>query len=146
MLENKTLPIYGNGKNVRDWIHVLDHCNALELCLLKGPPGEVYHIGADNEMTNLEIADLILKYFKKETSWIEFVTDRPGHDLRYAVDSSKIRKELGWKPVYKFEKAFKETVKWYADNPNWINRVRTRTGIFNPHIDLWRAHKLKSKR
>ena len=143
MLEGKTLPIYGDGKNVRDWIHVLDHCRALELCLFKGKPGEVYNIGAENEINNLTIADKILKYFKKDKSHIEFVSDRPGHDRRYAVDASKIKKELGWKTVYDFEKAFEEKVKWYVNNPEWIDRVRKRTGVFNPHIDLWRSHKLQ---
>ena len=143
MLENKKLPLYGDGKHVRDWIYVLDHCHALELCLLKGTPGGVYHIGADNEMDNIDIAKRILKYFRRDESWIEYVGDRPGHDRRYSVDPTKIRKQLGWKPVYTFEKAFNETVKWYVDNPEWIRRVKKRTGVFNPHIELWRAHKLK---
>lgn len=146
MLENKTLPLYGDGKNVRDWIYVLDHCNALELCLFKGRPGEVYNIGADNEMSNLQIADKILKYFKKDRSSFEFVSDRPGHDRRYAIDTTKIKKELGWKPVYKFEKAFVDTIKWYVDNPRWIERIREKTGVFNPHIDLWLKHKLINKK
>ena len=92
MLENKKLPIYGDGKNVRDWIYVLDHCEALRLCLLKGRLGEVYNIGADNEINNLQIADLILKYFNRGKEWIEFVFDRPGHDRRYAINDSKIKK------------------------------------------------------
>lgn len=141
MLENKKLPMYGDGKNVRDWIYVLDHCEALRLCLFKGKSGEVYNIGADNEMNNLEIADLILKYFKRGKDWMEFVFDRPGHDRRYAIDATKIKKELGWKPKYKFEKAFKETIDWYLDNKKWVDRVRKKTGVFNPHIDLWKAHK-----
>lgn len=146
MLEGKSLPIYGDGKNVRDWIYVLDHVRALELCLSKGNPGEVYNIGADNELDNLKIADKILKYFKKDKSSLEFVSDRPGHDRRYAIDASKIKKELGWRPVYKFEKAFLETISWYVNNPKWIENVRKRTGVFNPHIDLWRAHKVKPKK
>jgi len=146
MLEGKTLPIYGDGKNVRDWIFVLDHCRALELCLFKGKTGEVYNIGADNEMNNLEIADLILKYFKKNKSILEFIADRPGHDRRYAIDASKIKKELGWKPKYRFEKAFALTIKWYIDNSKWIDAVRKRTGVFNPHIDLWKAHKIKNQK
>lgn len=142
MLEGKTLPIYGDGENVRDWIYVLDHCEALELCLFKGKPGEVYNIGADNETTNLEIAALILKYFGKDKKSLEFVPDRPGHDRRYAIDSTKIERELGWKPRTNFKKAFAETIKWYVDNPGWIARVRKRTGVFNAHIDLWTKHKL----
>lgn len=143
MLENKKLPIYGDGKNVRDWIYVLDHCRALELCLLKGRAGEVYNIGADNEMGNLQIADLILKRFGKNKSSLEFVRDRPGHDRRYAIDASKIKKELGWKTEHKFEVAFAKTVGWYLANPRWIERVRRKTGVFNPHIDLWKGHKIK---
>lgn len=146
MLEGKTLPMYGDGKNVRDWIYVLDHCRALELCLFKGKAGEVYNIGADNEINNLDIAKRILKYFNKDGSNIEFVADRPGHDRRYAIDASKIKKELGWKPVYKFEKAFTDTVKWYINNPKWIDNIRKKTGVFNPHIDLWKKHNLKIKK
>src|SRR3989344_6072349 len=145
MLENKKLPLYGDGKNVRDWIYVLDHCAALEACLLYGRAGDVYNIGADNELNNLKIARHILKYFKRGDSWLEFVADRPGHDRRYGIDHSKIRKELGWKPRHQFEKAFKETVNWYLRNPKWIDRIRKKTGIFNPHIDLWRAHNTKTK-
>ncbi len=142
MLENKKLPIYGDGKNIRDWIYVLDHCEALKLCLFKGKSGEVYNIGADNEMSNLEIVALILKYFNHDKSWIEFVADRPGHDRRYAIDNSKIKKRLGWKPRYDFKKAFKLTIDWYLKNTDWIDKVREKTGIFNPHIDLWKGHKL----
>lgn len=145
MLEGKKIPLYGDGKNVRDWIYVLDHCSALELCLFKGKPGETYNIGADNEKNNLEIANLILKYFNRDKSWLEFIFDRPGHDRRYAIDSSKIKRELSWKPKYKFEKAFRETIDWYLNNKNWINKVRKKTGVFNPHIDLWKGHKLNKK-
>ena len=143
MLEGKSLPVYGDGRNVRDWIYVLDHCEALRLCLFKGVPGEVYNIGVDNEMNNMEVARLILAAFGRDESWIEFVADRPGHDRRYAIDASKIKKELGWTPKFHFKKAFKETIQWYRENPKWIERVRRRTGVFNPHIDLWRAHAAK---
>src|SRR3989344_8719506 len=139
ILENKTLPLYGDGKNVRDWIYVEDHCLALELCLFKGKAGEVYNIGADNEINNLAIAEKIAKYFKKNKSIFEFVSDRPGNDRRYAVDASKIKRELGWKTKYSFEKAFQATIKWYMDNPKWVLGVRKKTGVFNPHIDLWRS-------
>ncbi|MDO8664747.1 MAG: dTDP-glucose 4,6-dehydratase [Candidatus Liptonbacteria bacterium] len=142
MLEEKKLPIYGDGKNMRDWIYVDDHCSALELCLFRGRPGEVYNIGADNEMDNLEITSLILTHFKRDKKWIEFVKDRPGHDRRYAINASKIKRELGWRPRYDFKKAFKATVEWYLANPKWIDDVRKKTGVFNPHIDLWRAHKI----
>jgi dTDP-glucose 4,6-dehydratase len=146
MLEGKTLPIYGDGKNVRDWVYVLDHCEALRLCLFKGKSGEVYNIGADNELDNLEITRLILDYFKRDKKGnIEFVADRPGHDRRYAIDASKIKKELGWKPRYHFKQAFKETIDWYLANKVWTENVRKKTGVFNPHIDLWRAHKISKK-
>ncbi|KKU82115.1 MAG: dTDP-glucose 4,6-dehydratase [Parcubacteria group bacterium GW2011_GWA1_47_8] len=146
MLENKKLPMYGDGKNVRDWIYVLDHCRALELCLLNGESGEVYNIGADAEMNNLQIAKMTLSHFKRDDSWIEFVADRPGHDRRYAIDSSKIRKELGWLPDHNFKKAFFDTMEWYLTNQKWIDSIRKKTGVFNPHIDLWRAHKIKNKK
>jgi len=145
ILENKTLPLYGDGKNVRDWIYVMDHCSALEVCLFKGKSGQIYNIGADNEIDNITIAKMILKYFNKPETLIEFVSDRPGHDRRYAIDASKIKKELGWKPKYDFKKAFAETIKWYIDNPKWVESVRKKTGVFNPHIDLWRPHKLTTK-
>ncbi len=145
MLEGKKIPLYGDGRNVRDWIYVLDHCSALEMCLFKGVSGETYNIGSDNEKNNLEIANLILKYFNRDKTWLEFVSDRPGHDRRYAINSSKIEKELGWKSKYKFEKAFKETIDWYLNNKNWINKIRRKTGVFNPHIDLWEGHKLNKK-
>jgi len=141
ILEGKKLPLYGDGKNVRDWIYVLDHCRALELCLFEGKPGEVYNIGADNEMPNIEIARRILRFFNKDDSWIEYVADRPGHDRRYSIDSTKIRLELGWSPQYSFDDAFARTVQWYLENREWVENVRKKTGVFNPHIDLWGAHK-----
>jgi len=143
LLEDKKLPLYGDGHHVRDWIYVLDHCEALLLCLLKGTPGAVYNIGADNEMSNREIAAIILTYFDKGEEEIEFVAERPGHDRRYAIDSSYIRKELGWKPTRHFKDSFNDTIAWYVENQKWIEKVRKKTGVFNPHIDLWRAHEIK---
>jgi dTDP-glucose 4,6-dehydratase len=143
MLENKKLPMYGDGKNVRDWIYVSDHCRALLLCLLHGKQGEVYNIGADTELDNLTIARMILSHFKRDDSWLEFVADRPGHDRRYAIDSSKIRRELGWRPEHDFKKAFQETIDWYLTHEQWVDTIRKKTGVFNPHIKSERIHKLK---
>lgn len=146
LLENKKLPLYGDGRNVRDWIYVLDHAEALRLCLFKGKAGETYNIGADREMSNREIASLLIKQFGRDESWIEFVADRPGHDLRYAIDASKIKKELGWKPQYRFEDAFRDTVDWYIKSTKWVENVRRKTGVFNPHIELWKGHHLPRKK
>ncbi len=144
MLEGKKLPLYGDGKHVRDWIYVLDHCDALERCLIAAEPGTVYNIGADNEIDNRTIASMILAHFGRDESWIEYVTDRPGHDRRYAIDSSRIQRDLGWKPLHSFPEAFKSTIEWYLANPTWIENVRQRTGVFNPHIDLWKGHSTKT--
>lgn len=117
-LQDKPLPLYGDGKNVRDWIYVLDNCKAIDLVLHKGKEGESYNIGTGNEKTNLEMTHMILEELKKPESLISSVKDRPGHDRRYSLDSTKIRK-LGWKPQHEFEDAFKETIKWYNDNEWW---------------------------
>lgn len=122
-LNNKKLPVYGDGMNVRDWIYVIDHNKAVELVLEKGKAGEVYNVGASNEMPNLKIIKLILKKLKKSEDLIEYVKDRPGHDRRYAIDSSKIQNELGWKPDHNFEEAIEYTVDWYLKNKNWWNRI-----------------------
>jgi len=113
----KKIPIYGIGKNIRDWIYVLDHCEAINLVLNKGEEGEIYNISTGNEKNNLEIANDILNLMGKK-DLIEFVEDRPGHDLRYALNSSKIRK-LGWRPKYKFEEGLKKTIEWYLNNKWW---------------------------
>lgn len=135
-LSNQSLPLYGDGKYVRDWIYVLDHCEAIELMLKKGKPGEVYNIGGHNEKANIEIAKLILKHLKKPESLITFVADRPGHDRRYAIDASKIQKELGWKPRHKFEEALPKTIQWYIENQEWIENVKKRAEGFNIHIKI----------
>ena len=114
---DKKIPIYGTGKNIRDWIYVLDHCEAISLVLNKGEKGEIYNISSGNEKNNLEVANEILKLLGKK-NLIEFVEDRPGHDVRYALDSSKIRK-LGWSPRYSFKEALKETINWYLNNKWW---------------------------
>lgn len=124
-LEDKSLPVYGDGKNIRDWLHVYDHCTAIDLVLHKGKNGEVYNIGGNNEKTNIDIVKLILNELNKPESLIQFVKDRLGHDRRYAIDSSKIQKELNWKPKYTFEKGIIETINWYLDNRKWINHVKT---------------------
>lgn len=113
------IPIYGSGLNVRDWIHVVDHCRAVETVLNFGKPGEIYNVSSDAEKTNLEIVRTILEALGKDEHLMEFVEDRPGHDLRYSLDSSKIRRELGWKPEHSFEKGIQETVRWYAENREW---------------------------
>lgn len=137
-MENKPLPLYGDGKNVRDWIYVLDHVEALEKILLQGKAGEVYNIGADNEIPNVQIAKAILDILGKPHSLITFVADRPGHDRRYAIDHTKLTRELVWKPRFKFEKMLPATIKWYLDNPRWIKKVQKKTGVINAHIDLWK--------
>ncbi len=122
-LHNKNLPVYGDGLNVRDWIYVIDHNRAVELAFEKGRIGEVYNVGASQEMKNIEIIKLILGILGKNESLIEYVKDRPGHDRRYAIDSSKIQNELGWKPEYKFEQAIVKTVEWYLANKSWWERI-----------------------
>jgi len=124
-LNNKSLPVYGDGKNIRDWLHVHDHCTAIDLVLHKGENGEIYNIGGNNEKMNVEIVKLILAYLNKDESLISFVKDRLGHDRRYAIDSYKIQKELGWKPKYKFEEGIKETIQWYLDNQKWLDNIVT---------------------
>ncbi|MEM2525991.1 MAG: GDP-mannose 4,6-dehydratase [Candidatus Methanomethylicaceae archaeon] len=113
------IPIYGSGKNIRDWIYVLDHCEALDLILNKGKSGEIYNISSNNEIENIKIVEMILDIMNKNKDLIEFVEDRPGHDMRYSLDSSKIRKELNWKPKYNFKDSLKETIEWYLKNEWW---------------------------
>lgn len=125
VLKNKPITIHGNGKNVRDWIYVRDHCTALDLMLHKGTPGEIYNVGVDNERNNLEIATLILQAMNKPTDMIEFVEDRPGNDLRYAIDASKMA-ALGWAPEYdrdQFEIGLSETINWYLTNNEWVQNL-----------------------
>ncbi len=124
-MEDKPLPVYGDGKNVRDWIHVEDHCRALRTVLEKGAAGEVYNIGGNGERTNLEIVETILHVLKKSKNLIQFVADRPGHDRRYAIDFSKIRKDLGWAPSVSLTQGLEETVQWYVTNREWWQRVKT---------------------
>jgi len=122
-LNNKKLPVYGDGMNVRDWIYVIDHNRAVEAVFENGKEGEVYNIGASTEMPNIEIVKLILKELGKSEDMIEYVKDRPGHDRRYAIDSTKIEVELGWNPKFNFEDAVAQTIKWYLDNKQWWKRI-----------------------
>lgn len=122
--EDKEIPVYGDGLNVRDWLHVIDHCCAIDAVLHRGKPGEVYNIGGNNEKKNIEIVRTILESLNKPESLIKFVTDRPGHDRRYAIDATKIKKELEWEPSYSFEKGIKETIQWYLENKEWLDKVR----------------------
>jgi len=124
-LEDKKVPVYGDGLNVRDWIYVADFCSAISLVLEKGKPGEVYNVGGDCELTNLELTKKILKKLGKSESLISFVEDRLGHDRRYAMDSTKIKGELSWKKKYNFDEALDKTINWYKNNKEWIER-RTR--------------------
>jgi len=124
-LEDEPLPVYGDGLNVRDWLHVYDHCTAIDLVLHKGKSGEIYNIGGNNEKKNIEIVKLILENLGKSESLIKYVKDRPGHDRRYAIDSTKIQKELGWKPKYTFESGISETIKWYLENEVWWKRIKS---------------------
>ena len=123
-LENKPIPIYGDGLNVRDWIYVLDHCRALDFTLQKGKAGETYNIGANEEKTNLELIQRLLKVMDKPQSLIKFVADRPGHDRRYALDTTKITRELGWQLNYSFEEALAATVDWYLNNESWWRKIK----------------------
>jgi len=122
-MHDKKLPVYGDGLNVRDWIYVIDHNKAINLVFEKGRAGEVYNIGASREMKNIDIVKLLLKAVGKDESLIEYVKDRPGHDRRYAIDSSKIQNELGWKPEFEFEQAIENTINWYKQNRNWWERI-----------------------
>lgn len=122
-LNDKPLPIYGDGRNIRDWIFVKDHCEAILTVLENGKIGEIYNIGAENEKTNIEIVKLILKELNKDESLITFVKDRPGHDKRYAIDANKIKTQLGWKPKHTFETALKATINWYLENKSWWNKI-----------------------
>ncbi|TET41397.1 MAG: dTDP-glucose 4,6-dehydratase [Dehalococcoidia bacterium] len=124
-LEDKPVPVYGDGLNIRDWIFVVDHCRALDVVIQKGQPGEIYNIGGDNEKTNLELIRKLLELLDKPQGLIQFVTDRPAHDRRYALDCAKIATELGWKPAFSFEKALSATVDWYLKNESWWRSIKS---------------------
>jgi dTDP-glucose 4,6-dehydratase len=124
--EGGSLPIYGDGKNVRDWIYVLDHCRAIDLIVASGRPGEVYNVGGHNEKDNLQMAKYILKFLGKDENNLRFVEDRKAHDRRYAIDPAKIKRELGWEPQIKFEDGIKMTFDWYKNNSDWVKATESR--------------------
>ena len=129
LLEGKKVPVYGNGENVRDWLHVDDHCRGIYQVLMNGRAGEVYNIGGGRELSNNEITDLILSAMGADSSSIEYVEDRKGHDLRYSVDWTKINKELGYEPQVKFEDGLRETIDWYRNNRDWWEPLKVRSGL-----------------
>ncbi|MGN0547628.1 MAG: dTDP-glucose 4,6-dehydratase [Acutalibacteraceae bacterium] len=124
-LEDKNLPVYGKGVNVRDWLYVEDHCKAIDLIIHGGTPGEIYNVGGHNERTNIEVVKTILRYLSKPESLITYVKDRAGHDLRYAIDPSKITAALGWKPETDFDSGMKKTIEWYLANSEWIDEIKS---------------------
>lgn len=136
-IEDRPLPVYGDGANVRDWIHVDDHCRAVLLLAERGLPGHVYNIGSNNERRNLDVVEQILDLTGKPRSLIRFVEDRPGHDLRYAVDATRLRKELGWRPLRDFEEGLADTVRWYRANSDWCDSVRS--GEYRAWCENWYA-------
>ncbi|WP_314590267.1 dTDP-glucose 4,6-dehydratase [Paenibacillus terrigena] len=130
-LNDKQLPVYGDGLNVRDWLYVEDHCSAIDLVIHKGVSGEVYNVGGNNERTNIQIVETILEALDKPKSLITYVADRLGHDRRYAIDATKIRTELGWQPQYHFETGIKKTIQWYLDNKDWWTRIQS--GVYQEY-------------
>lgn len=122
-MKNEKIPVYGNGNQIRDWIHVDDHCKALCAVLREGKPGEIYNIGAKNETRNIDIIKLILRYMDKDDDLIEYIKDRPGHDKRYAIDNTKISTELGWIPNHTLQEGIVSTIKWYASHEKWLKNV-----------------------
>ena len=131
-LEGKSIPVYGDGMNVRDWLYVEDHCRGIEAVIEKGIPGEVYNIGGDNEWRNIDIVNLVCDRLNELQpgpgdyhDLISFVKDRPGHDRRYAIDAAKIRRELGWEPQHDFRSGIEQTIRWYLEHREWCDRVRS---------------------
>ena len=140
-LADEELPVDGKGENVRDWLHVSDHCEAIDLILHKGRDGEVYNVGGHNERTNLEVVKTILKALDKPESLIRFVTDRPGHDRRYAIDPTKLETELGWKPKYTFDTGIQQTIQWYLDNEDWWKHIIS--GEYTQYFDKMYGERLE---
>ncbi|MGW8184849.1 MAG: dTDP-glucose 4,6-dehydratase [Candidatus Moraniibacteriota bacterium] len=139
LMEGKKLPVYGTGENIRDWLHVKDHCRAIDKIIRNGKIGETYCIGGNAEKTNLEITHKILELMGFDENYIEYVADRKGHDMRYAVDFTKIKNELGWEPLISFEDGIKETVQWYKNNLEWLDNIKT--GKYRDYADNHRNDK-----
>lgn len=139
-LADEPLPVYGKGENVRDWLYVEDHCAAIDLVMRKGRVGEVYNIGGHNEKSNLEVVKTILKQLEKAESLITYVTDRPGHDMRYAIDPTKIHNELGWLPQTKFEDGIKQTIDWYLTHKEWWQNILS--GDYQNYFDKMYGERL----
>lgn len=139
-LQDKPLPVYGDGQNVRDWLYVEDHCSAIDLVLHNGRSGEVYNVGGRNERTNLQVVHTILSQLGKSESLIKYVSDRPGHDRRYAIDADKIRNELGWEPKHHYESGIRATIEWYLGNQEWMERILT--GEYQAYFDTQYSHRL----
>lgn len=142
-LNDKPLPVYGDGLNVRDWLHVEDHCRAIDLVLHKGKVGEVYNVGGHNEKTNIEVVKEILKQLDKPETLIKYVEDRLGHDRRYAIDPTKLQSELGWEPIYNFKTGLNDTVQWYLDNKSWWENIIS--GDYQNYYDKQYSSKLENK-
>lgn len=126
LLESKSVPVYGDGKYVRDWLYAEDHCAAIDLILEKGIEGETYCIGVNNDIPNIEVVKMILKILNVDQSRIEYVKDRPGHDRRYAINADKIKRDLGWQPKFEFESSLKSTINWYKENKNWWQKIKNK--------------------
>jgi dTDP-glucose 4,6-dehydratase len=139
-LEEKPLPVYGDGMNVRDWIYVEDHCSAIDVIIQRARSGEVYNIGASNELPNIEIVKMILRQLNKPESLIKFVEDRPGHDRRYAIDSTKLRNDLGWNVVYSLEEGIDRTIRWYVENRPWWEKIKS--GEYLRYYEKMYGHRL----
>ncbi len=139
-LNNESVPVYGKGENVRDWLYVEDHCSAIDLVIRNGREGQVYNIGGHNEKTNLQVVRAILEYLGKPESLINYVTDRPGHDMRYAIDPAKIHSELGWLPETKFEDGIKKTIDWYLENKAWWQNIIS--GEYQNYFDKMYSERL----
>lgn len=140
-LADEALPVYGKGENVRDWLYVEDHCSAIDLVIRKGREGEIYNIGGHNERTNLEVVKTILKELGKPESLITYVTDRPGHDMRYAIDPAKIHGELGWLPQTKFDDGIRMTIHWYLENKEWWEHILS--GEYQNYFDQMYGERLE---